>query len=199
MNRLKRFQELFHFREDIPCKFACPRSQHLIRNEILSIGSTVRRVEWYCTFWRFSKTALCCPSGVFLFHSNSQKIGDFCHPHARQSFYFQKISDTWKLNIFFFCFLLHRTIAKKNIWNSVWFHIFVCPLSGPMVKTNTIFLVSLQFWLLNKLRNAPYVSRWAILSPSMSQAIFMTSHTTFHETHHHQMSHTICKWSTLSL
>ena len=60
------------------------------------------RVEWFSTFFRILKCTLNCGSGIFL-RVQFQKIGDLGHArarHARQSFHFQKITGTLKINIF---------------------------------------------------------------------------------------------------
>ena len=69
-------------------------------------------------FFDFRKRALCCQSGIFLLdESNYKNIGEFGRSRAaiaRQSFYFQKITRTLKMNIFWkICINLPLT-AKKN-------------------------------------------------------------------------------------
>ena len=61
------------------------------------------RVEWFSTFFDFWKPALFCWSGIFL-RTQFKKIGNFgctLTYHARQSFLFQKIPGTLKINNFF--------------------------------------------------------------------------------------------------
>ena len=99
-----------------------------ITTVLYSVHIVYIRVEWFSTFYDFWKPIHFCSSGIFL-GTQFPKIGNFAHALAarvsytvyeRQSFHFQKITGTLKINIFMWnfakTFLIHqRTIAKNKI------------------------------------------------------------------------------------
>ena len=54
--------------------------------------------------------------------------------HVQQSFHFQKITETLKINFFDHMQIpsvyFKEQLPKKKIWNSVWFNIFAGPQNG---------------------------------------------------------------------
>ena len=87
---------------------------------ILQHPRIIIRVQWFSTFFDF----IIWPpfiNKIYLFWDHKKKISSAHHwGDARQSFHFQKIPGTLKMNIFFWkfavFFLIHqRTIAKNKI------------------------------------------------------------------------------------